>query len=102
VTRDSRVDGLGSRLVVVALGAGRGRIEVRGVDAARLEVMGDFTDWKPVEMERDGSVWRVEHVMSSGLHRIAIRIDGGEWSAPSNLPRANDELGGAVGLITVP
>ncbi|MEO7083977.1 MAG: glycogen-binding domain-containing protein [Gemmatimonadaceae bacterium] len=92
----------GARVTVIALGNGRGRIEIRGVDGARLEVMGDFTSWQPVELERDGGVWRLAREMSAGLHRIAIRIDGGEWLAPANLPRANDDLGGSVGLITIP
>jgi hypothetical protein len=80
----------------------RRRIEVRGVSASRVEVMGDFTDWNPVMLESTGDAWRLERAISSGLHRIAIRLDGGEWIAPVNLPRATDEFGGVVGLITVP
>jgi hypothetical protein len=102
VVRLMREEIVGPRLTVVALGRGRGRIEVRGGAATQLEVMGDFTEWKPVELERDGGVWRLVRAMTPGLHRIAIRIDGGEWIAPANLPRVTDELGGVVGLITVP
>jgi hypothetical protein len=29
---------------------------MRGAEATRLEVMGDFTEWKP-ELERDRGVW---------------------------------------------
>ena len=64
--------------------------------------MGDFTDWNPVALELAADVWRFDRAIAPGLHRIALRIDGGEWSAPVNLPRATDDLGGVVGLITVP
>jgi hypothetical protein len=100
--RAPREETHGPRLIVVALGGGRNRIEVRGVEATRLEVMGDFTEWQSVELEHDGGVWRLERAVTSGLHRIAIRIDGGEWTAPANLPSAKDDLGGVVGLITIP
>jgi hypothetical protein len=102
LVRSAKEEVGGPRLTVVPVAGGGGLIEVRGVEATRLEVMGDFTEWKPVELERDGSVWRLERAMTPGLHRIAIRVDGGEWVAPANLPRATDELGGVIGLITVP
>jgi hypothetical protein len=81
---------------------GRQRIEVRGATGERVELMGDFTSWNPVTLEREGAVWRTEWLVSAGLHRIALRIDNGAWIAPANLPRATDDLGGVVGLITIP
>ena len=78
------------------------RIEISNVTAAKVEVMGDFTDWEPLVLASTGSTWRLDRSISSGPHRIAIRIDDGEWTVPGNLPRVEDELGGAVGLITVP
>ena len=92
----------GARVSIVRVDDARRRIEVRGVAASRIEVMGDFTDWAPVALDALGDVWRLEREISPGLHRIAIRLDGGEWIAPANLPRATDDLGGVVGLVTVP
>ena len=92
----------GVRLAIERAGEGRKRIEVRGIAASRVDIMGDFTGWDPIPLEAHGDTWRVERAISSGLHRIALRIDGGEWIAPINLPRATDDLGGVVGLITVP
>ena len=92
----------GARVSILRVDDARRRIEVRGVPASRIEVMGDFTDWNPVALEMTGDVWRLERAISPGLHRMAIRIDGGEWIAPANLPRATDDLGGVVGLVTVP
>jgi hypothetical protein len=82
--------------------AGRERVEIRANGATRVELMADFTDWNPVELTLVSGVWRLERSLSPGLHRIALRIDGGEWITPSNLPRAAYDLGGFVGLITIP
>jgi len=102
LTLSRRATVAGARVSVVRVDDTRRRIEVRGVTASRIEVMGDFTDWAPVALEALGDVWRLERAISPGLHRMAIRLDGGEWISPANLPRATDDLGGVVGLVTVP
>lgn len=102
LTISRRAPVAGARVSIVRLDAARRRIEIRGVTASRIEVMGDFTDWSPVALEMLGDVWRLEREISPGLHRMAIRLDGGPWIAPANLPRATDDLGGVVGLVTVP
>jgi hypothetical protein len=80
----------------------RSSVSVRIDSASRVEMMADFTAWAVVALERSGNEWRILREVPPGLHRIAIRVDGGEWIAPPGLPRAPDELGGVVGLITVP
>jgi hypothetical protein len=92
----------GARISVQRVDSSMRRFEIRGVRGTRVEVMGDFTDWSPVSLEAAGDVWRLDIVVTPGLHRIALRIDGGEWTAPVNIPHATDDLGGVVGLITVP
>ena len=92
----------GPRLSIEPGGAGERTIEVRLRGAQRVELMADFTDWTPIELERDGDVWRLEREIPPGLHRVAVRIDAGAWTAPANLPRVNDDLGGVVGLVSVP
>jgi hypothetical protein len=91
------VRGKGPHLV-----ATRDGIEIQLATASRVEIMGDFTDWAPVALTRTGDTWRLERAMTPGLHRLAIRIDGGEWATPANLPAASDELGGRVALVAVP
>jgi hypothetical protein len=92
----------GARISVQRVDGSRQRLEIRGIRGVRVEVMGDFTDWMPVPLEQAGDVWRLEKVLVPGLHRLALRVDGGEWIAPVNIPHATDDLGGVVGLITVP
>src|SRR5262249_54151066 len=78
------------------------RIQVVVERAARVELMADFTGWNAVVLERSGGMWVTDRIIAPGPHRVAIRIDGGEWIVPANLPRVEDDLGGSVGLITVP
>lgn len=84
------------------LSATRTGLEIGGVKADRVEVTGDFTGWQPVALSRAGDVWKLAHALSPGLHRLMIRIDGGDWTTPANLPTTTEELGGVVGLVTVP
>jgi hypothetical protein len=37
-----------------------------------------------------------------GIHRIAVRVDGGPWTAPAGARRADDDYGGEVGIFVVP
>jgi hypothetical protein len=91
----------GPRIMVARAGELR-RIEIRVDGASRVEIMGDFTNWTPVPLEHVEGGWRVERVIPPGPHRVAIRVDGGAWIAPANLPRIDDDLAGPVGIITVP
>jgi hypothetical protein len=80
------------RLVSVRLGA-----------VSTVELMADFTDWEAVSMDRAPSgEWRIERTIAPGTHRVAIRVNGGKWIVPPNLPRVADEFGGDVGLVIVP
>ncbi len=102
-TRLGRARSAGPQLAVTIAPDGARAIVVTARDASTVELMADFTDWRPVALARaEHGTWRMTQAITPGLHRIAIRIDGGAWTAPANLPRASDDLGGDVGLITVP
>ena len=45
----------GARVSVQRVDASRRRFEIRGVRGARVEVMGDFTDWTPVRSSRSAT-----------------------------------------------
>lgn len=77
-------------------------VHVKG--ATKVELMADFTEWAalPLAPTPAADAWSLECAIAPGAHRLAVRIDGGAWTVPANLPRVDDDYGGTVGLITVP
>jgi hypothetical protein len=89
-------------IVQVAEGGSSMLLRVRAAGASTVDVMGDFTDWEPRALARSGDVFEVPSRLTSGSHRMVVRIDGGPWRAAVNTPVVDDELGGKVGLLVVP
>ncbi|MBA3259791.1 MAG: hypothetical protein H0T68_10035 [Gemmatimonadales bacterium] len=84
-----------------ALPAGR-EVKVRAPGANRVELAGDFTDWRPVELESiEDGVWRVVLPIPPGMHRLAVRIDEGGWQAPPGSRPIPNEFGGEVAEVVV-
>jgi len=75
-------------------------IRVRGVET--VDVMGDFSDWSPLMLQRRGrDLWELSVPLSPGMHQINVRVDRGPWMAPPGMPTMRDSFGGEVGLISV-
>lgn len=89
--------------VAVERVAGLAVLVVRVSGAARVEVMGDFTDWRPVTLSAtaDGR-WQYGLPLPPGMHRFNLRLDGGAWGVPEGAGYAADEFGGSVGVLVVP
>ena len=64
--------------------------------------MGDFTDWAPVPLVREGDVFRATVRMAGGSRCLVVRVDGGPWRPAANTPAVDDDFGGRVGLLLVP
>ena len=77
-------------------------LRVRAAGARSVEIMGDLTGWAPVSLERRGDRWEARLTTLPGPHHVVLRINGGAWMPPANLPRIDDELGGTVGLLVIP
>ena len=77
-------------------------LQVEAPDNATVEVASSASEWAPQRLARDGGSFRARLTLPSGTHRVAIRVNGGAWRAPSGLVRVDDELGGAAGLVVVP
>lgn len=83
------------------LGSGR-EIVLRLAGARRVELAGDFTDWRPIPLDPWGQgVWRTILAIPPGLHRLAVRVDGGVWHAPRGLRPIRSEFGGEVAELVV-
>jgi hypothetical protein len=75
---------------------------LRAPGARTVELAGDFTDWRPVELApAAGSDWRAVLAIAPGLHRLAVRIDGQTWQAPPGTRRLTSEFGSEVGEVAV-
>jgi hypothetical protein len=78
-------------------------IRVRTSGAQRVEVMGDFSDWEPVQLRLSPTgIWEVSLRVPPGRHRFVVRVDGGDWLVPNNIVRVRDDFDGFAGAIVVP
>ena len=89
-------------VVQVSDSAGTRVLRVRASGASQVDVMGDFTDWEAQPMSRNGTLFERVVTMTSGSHRLLLRIDGGAWRPAANTPAVDDDLGGRAGLLVVP
>jgi len=39
--------------------------------------------------------------LAAGVHRVNVRVDGGEWRVPTGLSAVDDDFEGKVGLLVV-
>lgn len=78
-------------------------VRIRAPVSARVEVAGTFSDWDPVPLMLKDGYWEALVNVPPGRYRVAYRIDGGPWRAPSGVSVARiREFGGEVGLIVIP
>ena len=89
-------------LSVGPLGGSRYELSVIAPRARRVEISGDFTNWKPLALARaaDGR-WTATLVLSAGTHRLNARVDGGSWIVPPGLTTMSDDFAGEVGLLVI-
>jgi hypothetical protein len=77
-------------------------VRLRAPGASSVEIMGDFTDWQPVALEKKGrNDWSVVIPIPNGTHRMNLRVDQGEWGVPPGIPVLDDDFGGVVGVLVV-
>lgn len=81
---------------------GMQKITIHVVGVETVDVMGDFSDWSPITLVRRGrDLWELSVPLAPGMHQINVRVDGGPWMAPPNVPLMHDGFNGDVGLIVV-
>jgi Glycogen recognition site of AMP-activated protein kinase len=81
---------------------GATRLSIRAPDANRVDVAGDWNDWKPVPAIRaDNGVWYADLRIPQGEYRYAFRIDGQAWRVPEGAAAADDGFGGKSAYVTV-
>lgn len=95
----------GSRAPHALYTTGRGEAELHFdvSKASRVDIVGDWTAWQPVPLERaaDGG-WVLRARLSPGVHRFSLVLDGRRWMVPSDVAAVDDGFGGTIGLLVVP
>jgi hypothetical protein len=93
------------RAMAPVIAAGRVRI-LLPASAARdgsPSVAGEFSDWAPLAMQREGGHWVLELPLRSGVHRFSFVSGSGEWFVPELYPgRMDDGMGGHVAVLVIP
>jgi len=91
-----------SGLSVGSLGGNRYELAVVAPRARRVEITGDFTNWKPLALTRAaGGRWTATLDLAVGTHRVNARVDGGSWVVPPGLTTMSDDFAGEVGLLVI-
>ena len=71
--------------------------------ASRVDLVGDWTSWQPVPMQRapDGR-WFLQVKLAPGVHRFNLVVDGERWIVPEGVASVDDGFGGKISLLVVP
>ena len=73
-------------------------------DARQVALVGDFNDWDaeatPLQVQ-SGEMWTVEIPLEPGRHRYAFIVDGEEWQADPQAPKAPGGFGAPSSVVTV-
>jgi len=77
-------------------------IRVEAPGSQSVEVTADFTDWQPIALRQTSQgIWEVTVRITSGVHRVNVRLNGGGWIVPRGLRAEEDEFGGSIGVLVV-
>jgi hypothetical protein len=82
--------------------SGLTRLSIRAASASRVEVAGDWNQWRPAPLARGtNGVWYGDFAIAPGLYRYAFRIDGTVWDVPEGVAAVNDGFGGKSAWLSV-
>ena len=82
--------------------SGLTRLSIRARSASRVEVAGDWNQWRPVPLTRGNhGVWYGDFAIAPGLYRYGFRIDGTVWDVPEGVAAVNDGFGGKSAWLSV-
>ena len=82
--------------------AGLTRLSIAAKNAGRVEVAGDWDQWRPLPLRRaENGVWYLDLAIPPGVYRYAFRIDGQTWQVPRGVAAVDDGFGGKSAWLTV-
>ena len=78
------------------------RLAAADAPAGAVSIAGDFNNWQPTPMQREGEEWVVRLTLAPGIYHYAFRSSTGEWFVPSSVPgRREDGMGGYQAVLVV-
>ncbi|MGH7700732.1 MAG: glycogen-binding domain-containing protein [Gemmatimonadales bacterium] len=88
---------------VYAAERGVNELRFRVAGASRVAIVGDWTGWQPVPLQRapDGR-WVIRLTLGPGVYRFNLVIDGRRWIVPEGVAAVDDGFGSKTGLLVVP
>lgn len=103
LSRRGRARGAAEHFQVAENPDGTRVLRLRVSGARQVELMADFTDWTPMPMAAGGPAgeWQMVAVIGAGVHRVNVRVDGGDWTVPAGLTAVRDDFGGEAGIFVV-
>jgi len=88
--------------VVHAAGSTVIRLRLADAPAGEIFIAGDFNNWQPVPMQREGRDWVLQLPLAPGVYHYAFRSASGEWFVPASTPgRRDDGMGGHQAVLVV-
>ena len=70
--------------------------------AQNILIAGDFNNWRPASMQREGADWIIRLSLTPGVYHYTFRSATGDWFVPaSTAGRRDDGMGGYVAVLVV-
>ena len=78
------------------------RLAAADAPAGDVSIAGDFNNWQPTPMQREGEEWVVRLTLAPGVYHYAFRSGSNDWFVPSSVPgRRDDGMGGYLAVLVV-
>ena len=78
------------------------RVSVSDAPFGAVSIAGDFNNWQPTPMVREGDEWVTRLSLAPGVYHYAFRSADGEWFVPaSTAGRRDDGMGGYLAVLLV-
>ena len=78
------------------------RLSAADAPAGSVAIGGDFNNWQPAPMQREGSEWIVRLALAPGVYHYAFRSEKADWFVPpSTAGRRGDGMGGYHAVLVV-
>jgi hypothetical protein len=78
------------------------RLAAADAPEGAVSIAGDFNNWQPAPMQREGREWIVRLPLEPGVYHYTFRSGNGDWFVPpSTAGRREDGFGGYVAVLVV-